>query len=81
MEDKGPPKDVEDSTLYGEFIASFDAWTGTQGTHKRGRELEEIGRMIDMSKQKNRGRKTQSNQSRKSQQNQTGQENNPPQQS
>jgi hypothetical protein len=70
MEDKRPPTDAEDTTLYGEFISSFDAWTGTQGTHKRGRELEEIGRIMDMSKQKNRKSSDQSNRSRQSQSNQ-----------
>ena len=44
MGEKEPPKDVEDTTLYGEFIATFDHWTGTQGTHSRGRELEEKGK-------------------------------------
>lgn len=41
MEDKKPPMDIEDTTLFGEFISTFHHWTGTQGTHSRGRELED----------------------------------------
>lgn len=44
MKRNRPPLDNEDATLYGEFISSFDAWTGTEGTHKRGRELEQKGK-------------------------------------
>ena len=44
MKEKEPPQDIEDTTLFGEFIATFDHWTGTQGTHSRGRELEEKGK-------------------------------------
>jgi len=46
MRDNEPPEDIEDTTLFGEFIATFDAWTGTQGTHDRGRELAEKGRPV-----------------------------------
>ena len=44
MKENHPPQDIEDTTLYGEFIATFDAWTGTQETHRRGRELAEKGK-------------------------------------
>jgi len=44
MHDNEPPEDIEDTTLFGEFIATFDAWTGTQGTHDRGQELQDKGK-------------------------------------
>jgi hypothetical protein len=44
MKENEPPEDIEDTTLFGEFIATFDRWTGTQGTHDRGRELEGKGK-------------------------------------
>lgn len=33
-----------DKSAYGEFVATFHAWTGLEGTHKRGAELQEKGK-------------------------------------
>lgn len=45
------PKDDEvkeilgDKSAYGEFVATFHAWTGLEGTHKRGAELQQKGKI------------------------------------
>jgi len=33
-----------DKSAYGEFVSTFHAWTGLEGTHKRGAELQEKGK-------------------------------------
>jgi len=43
---------LQDKSAYGEFLSTFHAWTGLEGTHKRGAELQEKG------KQKTENRKT-----------------------
>ena len=35
---------LQDKSAYGEFISTFHAWTGQEGTHKRGAELQEKGK-------------------------------------
>ncbi|MBM7581741.1 hypothetical protein JOD02_000578 [Caldicoprobacter guelmensis] len=35
---------LQDKSAYGEFISTFHAWTGLEGTHKRGAELQEKGK-------------------------------------
>lgn len=34
-----------DKSAYGEFVSTFHAWTGLEGTHKRGAELQEKGKI------------------------------------
>lgn len=36
---------LQDKSAYGEFVATFHAWTGLEGTHKRGAELQEKGKV------------------------------------
>ena len=31
---------LQDKSAYGEFVSTFHAWTGLEGTHKRGAELQ-----------------------------------------
>ncbi|NLO83626.1 MAG: hypothetical protein GX094_11340 [Clostridiales bacterium] len=33
-----------DKSAYGEFVSTFHAWTGLEGTHKRGAELQKKGK-------------------------------------
>ncbi|MGI6189585.1 MAG: hypothetical protein GX041_02685 [Clostridiales bacterium] len=33
-----------DKSAYGEFVSTFHAWTGLEGTHKRGAELQDKGK-------------------------------------
>lgn len=49
MENKNDKKNikderVEDTTMYGEFIASFDQWTTLDRQRKIARHLEEVSR-------------------------------------
>ena len=47
---KGVKKDdtvsdiLGDKSAYGEFVSTFHAWRGLEGTHKRGAELQEKGK-------------------------------------
>jgi hypothetical protein len=39
------PEDIlQDKSAYGEFVSTFHAWTGQEGTHKRGAELQYKGK-------------------------------------
>lgn len=41
-------EDIEDTTMYGEFISSFDQWTTTDKQKKR---VEHIERITDKNKE------------------------------
>lgn len=48
-------EEIEDTTLYGEFISSFDQWTTMDNQRKRVRHLEEISKNLVGEKINNKG--------------------------
>lgn len=59
VNDKNNIKDerIEDTTLYGEFVASFDQWITSDRQRKKARYLEEITAELTPDEEKNTERK------------------------
>lgn len=46
---------IEDTTLYGEFVSSFDQWMTSSRQHSKARHMEEITAEIAPAPEKNEG--------------------------